>query len=1620
MALDLSQVPYSADSGIPSYLIGADNHNLGNTLGGSWFDPSTWEQKFENSGKFITASVMSGANSIYNSAVTVGNWFGAGAALNDTQAWITSLDSDIGQYYSENRDAADLAGFIASSFIPGAGGIKILNAGQSAIKAASRAGMIGENLARYTGILAPATESYVKLAASEIASSQSVFTSLNANTLKALGGGLWQNTLEAAAFETFVQASMFKSPILEHQDNWDIAKNILIGGAVGGVIGGSFEAAKSLSSIKKARVQEDINLKPFSSRELVQPGTTASDRIIMASENRSFTAEPLVTIPLGATQEEIALAEAKAANARVAKEKKARAVDLDNRKAMHEMSEGTGVELVNAVADTQHGIGVEDAIRNWHGAVEITSPNVITKAERKATQDLEEGFQSRYIKLVGEDAGTVSFERPAILSVADRLSHKSSIQDAVLSEMKDEKFTAAKLWNPLDGYSKLSYREAELRHIWANEVKSLPKDMTIHANDIPVLERMLKDGRLDFKVVTDSKEISKTTQFASTKELKDFIVNQKQDLANDLLAKRIGKLDPATDPFETTTAAISKVVNVKQSYLEGTRNATNADSDLFAWQSLSQEIHNNKSTIGAVKAGDAVKPSYFQPTLAKINYRVDNQISSDGHILDALTFVASRQKLLHDDALRVTTKQAGNVLADRMVDIRIDDLKRTNSYGAGPGMVSSAQSNYGTVESRVQYLGGVSKDLQNSRRQQVNDRMQSSLYKLVASPRAAIEFDTLNQQLASTSEQYVFWTKDLLDHNLPGTENTLIAKRIVDAFRNADEEGNVAAVKLQAGAQERIVVANPETLDALKSHQGMTQVRTQNAKERYAAWGKLHQYDPEVVRPIRPNPKDYPYFAFVKDPRVTGSGHTSMIFGNTEQELQELINKTQRDYPEFQVVTKKDTAEWFEAHKTYDYGSGLNENYIDSSLKAKGIYSNFYTRSDPQVIANDILQYHYRSADLEASEIMRLRYGEVFDWLENQAESYSRVEASKFGGGRYETIAQNEKNPYLSYIKTALNLSSVPTSNPWWSLNKFLDNQVSKFVGRLRQVWDGAQKPEDLLAVNHLMDTYGSQTAFNSAAEVALVNHTAPKAELSKFVRSANAIMSRFTLGLDPLNAINNAVGANILRGTELTQFTRAIMAGNTELGGALAQLAKVNIPGTDQFILSPTKLLGSSIKRFFGPEGDALIKQYKDIGIIRDRLEQFKSMSDDLTLRGTETVKELDSRVSSAFTKAKALADKGEKITGNKLAEEFNRFLSADVMRQITDLGVQHGVIDSREALTYINTFVNRVEGNILATQRPGLFQGPLGQAIGLFQSYQFNLLQQLFRYVAEGEKKDLGLLMGLQGTFYGLQGEPGFKFVNDHIVGTASGNQQHRDIYDAVRGIVGKTAGDWLLYGTASNIMQTNLYSRGDINPRNLTIIPVNISDVPFVGGIARIFGTIFETAKKIGGGGNVVESIRQGVEHNGVFRPLAGLAQVSRSADNNGTVFSTSSKGTILGSNDLLSIASLSRLAGGRPLDEAIQNDTMFSVNSYEAYDRQKKNTLAETIKTTMIKQKNPDANEVAMFAEQYNYLGGKQGSFAKYMMENYLKANTSGAELLSQKLNHPLSYKVQALMGGAPNF
>lgn len=1597
---------------LPNYLLAADNHNIGNG-GVSWVNPASWSEKLGNVGKFMVGSVLSGMNSFYNTGVAVGNWFGAQNQERDTASWITSFDDDLGKYYRENQAAVDLGGFVLGAIAPGLGGVKVFNAGQAALKTAINTGRIGGTTAKTLGLLVDRTDDFLRASISEINASKTSLQLLNVNTTKALASGFWQNTLEAAAFETVVQATMFRSPILEQQDIGDIISNVALGGVIGGTIGGAFAGAKLRGALKTAVRAEDELRFPFVNRFIPVEKTPHADSAIQFAADIEMAPVPVRVLAADGTTINNFEVTQNLYNDRIAKGWNG------FREATVKLA-GNDTELGNVMTNMMMPVLKDGApipgfsqtiFENLSGAVRILRPMEMSAQEIRMNKAIFKGatpdevVASRYVKLFGEDAGKVQADIPPVFSLGDYYQG----QKAVLSAVKKYEFAPpkdGKTWSVMGLRGERSYLEAEARYIWASKVlKEIPDGSIIGKYDIPLLERAYFDGKTGIKVVSD--DGLEIVDVVSKKQLFDILKDAKETAANELLYNMTLKKGGHV-PVERSTEVISKLVNTRQSYLEGLPSGNELD-DLFTMQGDLVRYQNQLRERGLPTSGSEVIDPVFLPKYAKVVYAVDENLAeTTPHILDALTHFAEQQKIYQEGASRVASKILGPV-AEQLPTLTQRDLMTASRVDTGAGMVTSDASGYGSLGSKVSTTGALTREAKQAARKQVADILQAPLTKMGGKVEAAFEFEAVNQKVTRSGQQWVRWSDS-------GEEYLITQRAYKAAYDDATSSLDYDAL-FAAFPEDLISIKNAETAELIDTHISLTGKRTAGWKDIHAQQGKTDNKHPDVFRPIRPDLRNYPHFAFVKDPRVTNGNHTTMIHAASEKELAALIDKVPGEY---RVITKTDAEEFFKARGEYEYSRTLNENYINSDLANKGVFSNFFPKSDPQKIIDDILQQHLRESDTLVVEAVRLRNEAAFSALEDMGKQYSKVATSRFAS-RSELIEKTSDNPFFNNIKTALDITKINEHPLIYGFNKILDESVSKAVGAIRNTFTRAKSVEELELINKQLDEYGMKPAYYDAALQALANHTAPKGELTKFVRRANALLSQFTLGLDPLNALNNAIGSTILRGTELKAVTRAIQEGNTALAGDLAKIAKVTTPGAPGEVLAPQKLMAQAVKNFWEDRAEKsvagpLISKYKEMGLIKSRAEQLKMLVDDFTLKGTETVSELNERMNTAFARAKELGVKGEKWTGNDLAEEFNRFISANVMDQITSVAIKHGVMDEATARTYIRTFVNRVEGNIIASQRPLIFQGPVGQAVSLFQSYQFNLLQQLFRYVGEGRGKDLAMLAGLQSTMYGLQSMPAFQFMNTHIIGQMSGNKEHRDTYDAVYGTVGRTAGDWILYGIPSNILQTNIYSRGDINPRHLTILPTTLQEIPLVQGWGKFLGSIYESSKRIAGGGQVWETFLQGVEHNGISRPLAGFAQTLQALGPEGQVYSTSSKGTILYQNDLLSLATLSRLAGGRPLDEAVVNDSMYRVKAYEAARRKDMASLTETIKGTLIQGNQPSEEQLMSFAQRYAESGGKQKNFNKWMMDLYKSANTSQAEQISASLTNPFSYKVQLLMGG----
>jgi hypothetical protein len=1609
---------------VPDYLRAADSHNiLGD--GKSWFEVNP-----ANAGKFVLATGLSAVNGFYRTAQTVGNWFSdKQTELQDTGDLISSFDSDLGKYYRENERLIDISGAIVGSILPGMAGTKGLTLLQSALNT----GKLGGNLSIATNLLVPRLQAFRAASAAEINSSVAMIGNLNTNTFKALAAGIHQNVLEAAAAETMIALTMGAAPMLDNHDAGDLVKNIAMGSIFGGVVGGAIEGAKTFSFLNKARGVEDLARRPFSDSIQPRASTASSEKIILKTNDLEFSgALPLEYSRSYGVDQTLHL-------------QRIETVLNEVRTDICTMAGGND-SLGNLVADLSQPVrttnrGVAPGYANSYFEKFAHADEILLPRETSALEDFAakaklagkpkneiEAYAHRYISLMGDTAGAVHTDMPMPMSLGDMYHGK----EGVLKALTNYDFSVKKTALPYDPLSslkpgfkttdvKMLYRELDARYIWASQesgrIVQLQKGMNIHENDLPLLERALQDNFEDFHLVTGSGPSLELIPGHAV-NLKETLKASKERIAGHFY-EMFALEKKAKYGEEQALEMVANMVNVRKGWLDKTSIKGDME-DLFARQNAKTYLQESLAKRGINIEREKLTDPMFLPKYAKVSYRIPEQADISENMVAAVTYFKARQTAYETEAKATASIILGE-RSSNLMDITDNMLETANRNGDSPTMLKGQNGNYGTIGSFMSFIGGQTNAIRKEAAESVQQQLLPVLSALGNKLEAAIEHEGINQKLTRSTKRFIL-------HESPDGVNFLVTKQARDAV--AKELGilpeTVTLNHLDEFADDVIEVTHKETWNVLAARQKLSQTSGNHFQLLNKQRGVANrEVDTSVVRPVRPDFKKYPFFSLVKDESVMGGGETSMIWAASEKELARMEDEVRRIGPHYRVINKANVEEYKIARGEYELSKAMNSYQIDSELKTKGVMSNFFPKTDPETIANEILQHHTRESDALVRETVRMRYQPAFDKLTNLGKQTSRVTTSRFGGS-IAALENTSDNPYFNYIKTALDISKVNEHPIYFGAATLAESMFSKPVTAIRKAFETARTPDELSKINVLLDQFGLKPAYQTASIDLLANHTAPKGELTRFVRGANGLLSLFTLGLDPLNAVSNAISANILRGTETAHIANAIKAGNQELAGDLSKLAKIKLPGTESEILSPVKLQTKAIHNFFEDmrtPGQPLLNRYRNAGYVKDHIDQFKLLLDDLTLDGTESVGLLRTKLAQAFAKSKKLmedtAEVGQKLSGNKLAEEFNRFVSANVMDQLTTLAQKHGIMTEKESLAYINTFVNRVDGNMIASQRPMVFQGPIGQAIGLFQSYQFNLMQQLFRYIGEGTKKDMAMLLGLQSTLYGAQSLPGFQFINSHIVGTASGNKDHVDLYDTTYGALGKNLGNWFLYGSPSFILQTNLYSRGDINPRNLTILPTHLMDIPAIGGWTKFFGNLYETASKLGSGGKVWETLLQGLEHQGISRPLAGIAQTLQGVPS-GTVHSTTNQGSLLYSHDLFSLATASRLVGGRPLDEALTNDTLFRHKFYEAQDRDKRAKLAEVMKTHMMEGGSIDEKHIQQFAQSYAESGGKQVNFNRYMMELYKNANKSQAEQIRDSLGKPMSYKLQLLMDGSSSF
>jgi len=1146
--------------------------------------------------------------------------------------------------------------------------------------------------------------------------------------------------------------------------------------------------------------------------------------------------------------------------------------------------------------------------------------------------------------------------------------------------------------------------EGSARFAWASRrsVSELFKITrgTVNANDIPVLQRLL--------------ELEKTN-FDTIKKFK-FMEGTREVPYEDLVSLRTYVEEARLNALATGLDALGKAGKSVESRIIAANLGTTRE-----W--VEETISNG---FNPLVHNPALRESGILPTEAALTPRnvaiqwnfgvVPKMVPEDAYRMNMgpshlATMELSTQyqmmvrRSVQDNAVNATLGQDADLIIDmdRFASGKDPLSRAANQQGAGATAFGAANADYGnTAALAAQTLGKNVALLIQRFRDAVVEALSPHVNAIRESPEAAAELGILTTALRKSPMRYV------VD---PEGGQRLLSTDIIIAARKMDGGIDEALDALEGSAAmpHSFEINSEAVFEFIKTHTAINAKRRDKLGTLYNARGMTiakHGDEPIVyVPPI--NTVRYPYHAFVRTKAKVGlATETGMITAKSEQQLRELASSLSDD---FDVFFKADTDNYFKAKGEYDYNLTLNEGAINSELARRAKLADILPETRAENVLEDYLQFHAKGEEKFVRTAAEVRNSRFFAELGFLSKVY-RKESESVTRGIGSRFKSRVADPFGDYIKTALNISKQQEFPLLDSLNEFVDKvgmQAGEaFEKGFRDAKAGLIPWED---ANFLMEQYGMRGAYSNIDQYLTANERYPRNLIREGLQKANLLLAGLSLRLDFANSLLNIISTPIMLGTEISSIRQRLKAGDPMLG-KLNELMSIQVPGRDVRVPTMMPRLAESINNFFGPEKQVLMERYRKIGAIKEISQLYHEVLDDLSFR--------PNNAKAWINRIEAGIEKGSKITGNNMSEELTRFISADTMRQITDPIVAAGKMSTKEQDAYISTFVNRVQGNYVTSQRPIAFQGTTGAAISLFQTYTFNVLQQLHRHMEAGDKKTLLMFAGLQGSIFGLNGLPFFDAVNTHIIGSfAAGNPEHKDLYNTLPSF-NKELGDWMLYGTASAFplfsgSSPALYTRGDMNPRHITMIPVNPLDVPAVNASIRVIDAIIGVGKNVIQGADISDSLLKGLEHQGLNRPLAGFAQLLAGR-------TTTSQGALVSAaNDLETtslMATVARLMGARPMDESIALTTLYRQKQYQAMDRARLERLGEAVKTKLYAGQVPTDEELDDFMLRYTRSGGRIENFSQSMQRWSRDANTSVVNQLATKLHSPYSQTLQTIMGG----
>lgn len=378
-----------------------------------------------------------------------------------------------------------------------------------------------------------------------------------------------------------------------------------------------------------------------------------------------------------------------------------------------------------------------------------------------------------------------------------------------------------------------------------------------------------------------------------------------------------------------------------------------------------------------------------------------------------------------------------------------------------------------------------------------------------------------------------------------------------------------------------------------------------------------------------------------------------------------------------------------------------------------------------------------------------------------------------------------------------------------------------------------------------MLDEATAKTQFH-ADQVATNRNLTPR-----LVALSNAAMATTMLRVGEIGqAYVNALSLPILTSTAIQNRKAASFMG-----------AKLNAEAVDQFGVIRTMYDG--IRYYHSEEGKRIIQSVVDRGMLDPMISEANKTMEMIRSVNPSALDKLEKGLQSQVVNTLSKA--------SEFSEQWVRNYSfATGLYQAKAL---YPGLSEEGRIIYAANFMDQAIGNYAASQRPVMFQGTLGVAMGLFQTYMVTMAQNMYRLAEVGDKKALLKSMLMQGGLFGASSLPGFHMVSEAIGEHFS--DQHFDLETGLYRALPEGA-DYIIYGIPSNLGPA-VSSRGDINPRAPNIAGgfQNLAAVNFIKSAYDSGKRILGALANIGDPGTF-HSFAEALSLQTVSRPVARLSE------------------------------------------------------------------------------------------------------------------------------------------------